>query len=216
MSGKSSITRLLSAKADNRVLLAEDYSETNKYLPLFMANMRKNGLAYNSFAYGTQLLFMQNRLKRERRCSDPSKIYLIDRSIYEDRHIFAHVYNKLGVISDDEYNDYRNIFEKLTRFIEVPEVWVFLNTSPEKCFERMKQSGTAADDWITLDLLKQFDASLCYRLRERMHLYNPNLRVVEVDPDSFSSAQVAANWIDHKIGEILGDRWTANRSVINT
>ena len=62
MSGKSSITRLLSAKADNRVLLAEDYSETNKYLPLFMANMRKNGLAYNSFAYGTQLLFMQNGL----------------------------------------------------------------------------------------------------------------------------------------------------------
>ncbi len=215
MSGKSNITRLLSSKASNRVLLAEDYSETNKYLPLFMANMRKNGLVYNSFAYGTQLLFMQNRLKRERHCTDESKIYLIDRSIYEDRHTFAYVYNKLGVINDEEYNDYRNIFEKLTRSVEVPDVWVFLNTSPEKCYERMKQGGRSEDDWITLGLLKEFDMSLRLRLRERLFLHNPNLHVVEVDPNSFSSIEAAANYIDQKIGEILGDRWTGSRPISN-
>lgn len=208
MSGKSGITQLLARGAPNRELLAEDYSEPNKYLPLFMANMRKNGLVYNAFAYGTQLLFMQNRLKRERRCTDASKIYLIDRSIYEDRHTFAHVYHRLGVISNEEYDDYRNIFEKLTRSVEVPDVWVFLNTSPQKCFERMRSAGRAADDWITLNLLQEFDASLRFRLRERLHLHNPNLRVVEVDPNSFDSIEAAANFIDSKIGEILGERWT--------
>lgn len=208
MSGKSSITQQLAHRAPNRELLAEDYSEANKYLPLFMANMRKNGLVYNEFAYGTQLLFMQNRLKRERRCNDPSKIYLIDRSIYEDRHTFAYVYNRLGVINDQEYDDYRNIFEKLTRSVEVPDVWVFLNTNPEKCFERMRQAGRPSDDWITLSLLQEFDTSMRFRLRERLHLHNPDLRVVEVDPNSFGSIKEAADSIDSKIGEILGDRWT--------
>jgi deoxyadenosine/deoxycytidine kinase len=215
MSGKSSITQLLAARAANRRLLAEDYSEPNKYLPLFMASMRKNGLAYNPYAYGTQLLFMQNRLKRERLCSDASKIYLIDRSIYEDRHTFAYVYNKLGVINDQEYNDYRNIFEKLIRTVEVPDVWVFLNTSPEKCYERVKLAGQKADDWITLELLREFDASMRFRLRERLHLHNPNLQVVEVDPNSFSSIETAADLIDQKIGQILGARWTSPTLITN-
>lgn len=211
MSGKSLISQGIAKLGTNRELLTEDYMRPNKYLPLFYANMRKNGLVYNPFAYGTQLIFMQNRVRRERLCVDRGKFYLVDRSIFEDRHIFAYVYRKLGVISQDEYNDYRNIFEKLVRSIETPDVLVFLNTDPVKCYEMIKKQGNKVDDWVPLELLQEFDYCYRHRLTERLLLHNPNIHIIEVDPFSYEDSQDAVQYIDKKIEEALGEKWASTR-----
>lgn len=211
MSGKSLISQGIAKLGTNRELLTEDYMRPNKYLPLFYANMRKNGLVYNPFAYGTQLIFMQNRVRRERLCVDRGKFYLVDRSIFEDRHIFAYVYRKLGVISQDEYNDYRNIFEKLVRSIETPDVLVFLNTDPVKCYEMIKKQGNKVDDWVPLELLQEFDYCYRHRLTERLFLHNPNIHIIEVDPFSYEDSQDAVQYIDKKIEEALGEKWASTR-----
>jgi len=45
--------------------------------------------AYNKYAYPVQMVFLKSRLEREQECKDDSKTYVIDRSIFEDKYIFA-------------------------------------------------------------------------------------------------------------------------------
>src|SRR3990167_6176730 len=137
-SGKSTLARMIAKESPNSVLMDEEYSQANRFLPLFLNRLEVNGVHYNQFAYGCQLLFMQNRVRRETLCKDPNKYYIIDRSIYEDRHIFAFLMSQLGIMSKDEYNDYRNMFEKIVRNMDPPDTFILLNSDAEKCFARVK------------------------------------------------------------------------------
>lgn len=187
MSGKTAVTKLLSQHAPEIVLLNESYTLPNRFLPLMCESIVKHGLIYNQFAYGTQLLFMQNRIRREWLCKDPEKIYLIDRSIYEDRHIFAKLFFNLGLINEGEYNEYRDMFEKIVRNMDPPDTFVLLNTDPEVCYERLRQLNHPLDVWLTKDILKQMDDLYRNRLRERVFLYNRNIKLIEMETSRYAN-----------------------------
>lgn len=204
MSGKTSLAKKLAEASQKAFFLGEDYSMPNKYFPLFQSRMLKNGVKYNDFCYGTQLIFMQNRVLREQMCKDPSKTYIIDRSIYEDRHIFAHLFYELGVMSQSEYNDYRNMFEKIVRNIDPPKCFIYLDSDPANCFGRMKKRANPDDSWYTLDILKKLDYLFKHRLIERIKIINPNINIIELSVDSYKSIDVAVDEAIDELNEFLG------------
>lgn len=185
MSGKTALTKLLAENSPEIVLLTEAYSLPNRFLPLMCEYIVKNGICYNQFAYGTQLMFMQNRIRRELMCRDPHKVYLIDRSIYEDRHIFAKLFSNLGLLEDSEYNDYKDMFEKIVRNMESPDCFVLLNSDPNVCYERLRELNHPLDVWMTRDIIKQMDELYRTRLKERVLLYNPDIKLIEMETTNY-------------------------------
>ena len=204
MSGKSSLCRLLN-NHEKVVLLNETYSSPNRYLPLFIHHMQTFGVTYNEYAYGTQLLFMQNRVSREKLANDPSKHYIIDRSIYEDRHIFAKLFVDLGIIAREEYDDYKNMFEKIIRSIDPPECFVFLDSDPDKCFERLKTQAKKEDSWLNHDLMVKLDILYKQRLPNRIRLHNPQVKMIQVNTDSYPNLDLANEAVREQLEAIYGE-----------
>ena len=211
MSGKSSLTRLLT-QDPKVVLLNETYTEPNRFLPLFIHKMLRNGLKYNEFAYGAQLLFLQNRSNREREVTDPGEFYLLDRSIYEDRHIFAKFFAMKGVMSNDEYNDYRNLFEKIVRTIDPPDCFIFLDSDPKQCYQRLKSRSKRIDQWLTQDILVDLDKLYKHRLRERIVLHNSDVQIIELDVDKYPSFEVAGEIVRERLEELYGEAFAKDAS----
>lgn len=193
MSGKTAVTKLLAQNAPEVVLLNESYTLPNKFLPLMCEFIVRNGLTYNQFSFGTQLLFMQNRIRREWLCKDREKIYLIDRSIYEDRHIFAKLFSNMGLLNQAEYNEYRDLFEKIVRNMDPPDCFILLNTDPELCYDRLRKLNDPLDVWLTKDIIRQMDELYRTRLKERVLLYNPDIKLIEIDTIKYPSIKDLVN-----------------------
>lgn len=206
-SGKSTLARAISNKSPNAVLMDEEYSQANRFLPLFLNRLEINGVHYNQFAYGCQLLFMQNRVRRETLCKDPSKYYVIDRSIYEDRHIFAFLMSQLGIMSKDEYNDYRNMFEKIVRNMDPPDTFILLNADAEKCFARVKARNKPSESWITYEIMQRFDELYRYRLKDRVLRSHPKINMIEIDTSMFKTPEAMAEEALAKLCSIYGERF---------
>lgn len=203
LSGKTSLARLLARNSESVELLTEAYTVPNRYLPLFSERMFKNGIKYNEFCYGTQLLFMQNRIRREFTCNDPKKLYVIDRSIYEDRHIFAKLFVDLGIMSRGEYDEYRDMFEKIVRNMDPPECFILLNSDPDLCYERMKRRNWPYDQWITRDMIHRMEKLYQERLKERVYLYNPDLKMVEIDTRKYHTMEEVANDAARQLNQVF-------------
>lgn len=174
-------------------LINETYAVENRYLPLFSERMVKNGLKYNEFAYGAQLFFLKNRISRESAFKDLSKIYLIDRSIYEDRHIFAKYLVDAGVMSRDEYNEYRDMFEKIVRNMVPPTCFVLLKSDPDVCYDRMVKRNFPFDAWITRETLHKMEDLYRERLIDRVYLYNPDVHLIEIETFKYETIEEVAN-----------------------
>ena len=202
MSGKTVLTRLLAQNSPDVVLLSEAYTVPNRYLTLMCEFVVRKGICHNQFAYGAQLLFMQNRIRREWLCKDPSKIYLIDRSIYEDRHIFAKLFFEMGLLDQGEYNEYRDMFEKIVRNMDPPDCFVLLNTDPELCYKRLREMNHPLDVWLTLDIIKKMDALYRTRLKERAALYNPDIKLIEIDTTPFATIEELADHTGKELNKI--------------
>ena len=158
---------------------------------------------------------MQNRIRREWLCTDPKKVYLIDRSLYEDRHIFAKLFFDLGLLDEGEYNEYRDMFEKIVRNMDPPDCFVLLNSDPEVCYQRLRELNHPLDVWLTLDMIKKMDYLYRTRLKERVVLYNPKIKLLEIDTTKHESLLDATNEIAIQLSKLYGDKFNSVSNSTN-
>lgn len=66
--------------------------------------------------------------------------YVLERSVYEDRHCFAYNLYKSGVITEDLWKVYCKGFKALMQRLFVPpDMFIYLRISPDKALERMRK-----------------------------------------------------------------------------
>src|SRR3990167_10796208 len=82
---------------------------------------------------------------------------LQDRPIYGDS-VFAVVANKRGFMSNEQLVLYSRIFSEMSRDLMPPDIFVYLNVSPEIAYERMNERGRKAEDGVPLDYLQDLDS----------------------------------------------------------
>ena len=74
--------------------------ENNEFLPLFYKELEKNGpTAYNKYSLPSQLQFLKNRINTELTCTEDDLIYIIERSIAEDRFVFVENMFRNGLLN---------------------------------------------------------------------------------------------------------------------
>ena len=98
--------------------------------------------------------YEQHRLAVEQAWGDQGIVVVQDRPIYGDT-VFATTAMERGFMTPEEYHLYVDVYRNMSRDVMPPDIFVFLDVSPEECHARMSSRGREQEAGVPLDYLQQ-------------------------------------------------------------
>lgn len=127
---------------------------------------------------------------------------VMDRSIHEDT-VFAEINHRLGNIESRNWATYLQGFQDFQIFLPEPDVYIYLDATPEQCHERIMSRARPAEqhtsldgaenaqsDGIPLDYLR----TLYMGYQDWLKEISPRIPTVKVDWSQFKSTESAWMW----------------------
>ncbi len=148
--GKTSLTRLIGEKLKWRT--AYESVADNPYLPDFYKSMQ-------DWSFHLQVFFLGHRANQHKQLALASTSAIIDRSIYEDAHIFARALHSMGNLTDRDYQAYFNVYQLVLEGLPKPDLLIHLQAPVPVLLNRIRQRARNIETGITeeyLTLLDQF------------------------------------------------------------
>lgn len=118
----------------------------NPYLDDFYADMDR-------WSFHLQVFFLSKRFEIHREMVSSDEPCIQDRTIYEDKEIFAHTLHAQGFMSDRDYENYTDLFDAMTSFLRTPDLVVYLRAGVDTLQERIKCRGRDCEREISSDYL---------------------------------------------------------------
>jgi deoxyadenosine/deoxycytidine kinase len=151
-SGKTSLTERIGA----RLGWATAYESVvnNPYLPDFYENMRE-------WAFHLQIYFLGHRAEQHIHLAEIPESAILDRSIYEDAHIFARALNHMGNLADRDFEAYLRLYHLIVAHLPKPDLLIHLEAPVPILMERIRRRARDIETGISEDylaLLAQFYA----------------------------------------------------------
>lgn len=142
--GKTSLTERIGA----RLGWATAYESVadNPYLPDFYADMCQ-------WSFHLQVFFLGHRAQQYLELATSPQSAILDRSIYEDAHIFARALHHLGNLSERDHLAYRRLFDLVVGRLPAPDLLIYLHAPVPVLVERIHSRGRAIENGITADYL---------------------------------------------------------------
>lgn len=171
--------------------MLEQFQE-NKFLPLFYEEMKKNGPnAYNKYALPSQMVFLKVRVGRESSCNTDIATYIIDRSMYEDRFIFAENSFQNGLLNKKEFEEYCDFFEHLSNKTDPFDISIYLRAKTKTLVDRVKKRGREMEDDIDPDYLETLNKLYEEKFLPYMKESGQGGNLLVYDVDDVESDQLA-------------------------
>jgi len=146
--GKTSLTERLASRLDWEA--GFESVADNPYLPDFYANMR-------DWSFHLQVFFLGHRAAQHKAMANGLRSAIIDRSIYEDAHIFARALHEMGNLSERDYLAYRRVYELVLEALPAPDLLIYLRAPVEVLIDRITRRGRPIESGITADYLRLLD-----------------------------------------------------------
>ena len=142
--GKTSITN----KLGERLGWQTGYESVsdNPYLPDFYADMA-------SWAFHLQVFFLGHRAEQHIQAFNDSSSAILDRSIYEDFHIFTRALYRMGNMSERDYNAYQKVYDLVINSLPAPDLLIYLEAPVNVLMERIHERGREIESSISDDYL---------------------------------------------------------------
>jgi deoxyadenosine/deoxycytidine kinase len=124
----------------------------NPYLSDFYADMR-------TWSFHLQIFFLGHRAEQYLMAVRDPRSAILDRSIYEDAHIFARALHHLGHLSERDYLTYRRLFDRVVETLPPPRLLIYLKAPVAVLMERIQRRAREMERGITaeyLSLLERF------------------------------------------------------------
>ncbi len=171
--GKTTLTELL-AKHFNWDAHFEEV-EDNPYLDDFYNQMER-------WSFNLQIFFLNSRYKQVLEIRKSGKNVIQDRTIYEDAFIFAPNLHAMGLMTNRDFGNYKELFELMESLIDPPDLVIYLRSSIPNLVKQIQTRGREYENTISIDYLS--------RLNERYEAWaqqykKGNLLVVDVDELDF-------------------------------
>ena len=148
-SGKTSLTERIGERLGWRT--AYESVADNPYLPDFYADMR-------TWSFHLQIYFLGHRARQHIEMAEDARSSIIDRSIYEDAHIFARALNHMGNLNERDYHAYRQVFSLVTHTLPQPSLLIYLKAPVTCLVERIKSRGRSIESTISPEYLALLDS----------------------------------------------------------
>lgn len=99
---------------------------------------------------------------------------LLERSLMSSRHVFWPVLAKKGFVTPSEDETYSYFYDKNAWY---PDLYIYLDKSPEKAFEHIQVRHQAGDSGVSLEYLKELDVEY------KKLIHNVPCKVIIVDAE---------------------------------
>lgn len=142
--GKTTLTTML---AEHYGWRAEYESvDNNPYLKDFYGDMER-------WAFHLQVYFLNNRFNQITEIRESGQKVVQDRTIYEDAFIFATNLYKSGKLSARDFDNYMTLFEAMTRYIQAPDLLIYLKADLPKLQKQISLRGREYENSIPPEYL---------------------------------------------------------------
>ena len=176
--GKTTFTRRI-AHALDMVMVDEDF-EGNPYLSDFYRDQV-------TWAYKTQEWFVRDRFESYKKALSltrnrnlivdrpPASTFVFSTALYED-----------GKLTEEEYDNLMDMYHNLNAGVTQPDVYIYLDASPDRCMRTIKSRGRAMEQSIPLEYLQHLDA-VWKRLNGTLYDQS-TCQILVVDWENFGSS----------------------------
>ena len=147
--GKTSLTERIGTRLGWQTAF-ESVSD-NPYLPDFYADMR-------SWSFHLQVFFLGHRAQQYLDLAKDPQSAILDRSIYEDVHIFARALHHLNNLSERDYLAYRKVFDLVVGNLPPPDLLIYLKAPVDVLERRIRSRGREIESGVTVDYLTLLDS----------------------------------------------------------
>lgn len=210
-SGKSTLLETLKTifkENDNIVFLREPVDEWEKIkdkdgntmLQKFYANQQEYSFAFQMMAYISRLAILREsvrdimgKIHKQSSCENNKYIIITERSLYTDKYVFAKMLYDQGKIEDVKYQIYLNWFDEFAKDFPVNDV-IYVNTDPEKCYERIHKRARVGEEVIPLAYLTSCHDYHNAFLDETTGIKSTQL-VLNGNVDIFQNSHIVDGWI---------------------
>jgi len=191
--GKTTLTALLSKHYGWEAHY--ESTDDNPYLDDFYHDMQR-------WSFNLQVYFLNNRFNQVLDIRKSGKTVIQDRTIYEDAEIFAPNLHDMSLMSTRDFNNYRSLFDLMTRLIEPPDLLIYLRASIPTLVNQIQKRGRDYENSIRLDYLKQLNQ----RYEAWISKYHKGkMLIINVDEINFAeSAEDLSKVIDRIDAQING------------
>ncbi len=148
--GKTSLTERIGEKL-GWVTDFESVSD-NPYLPDFYKSMR-------DWSFHLQIYFLGHRADQHIQLANLPESAILDRSIYEDAHIFARALHHMDNLNDRDYEAYLRLYRLIVTSLPKPDLLIHLQAPVPVLMERIRRRARNIETGISEDylaLLEQF------------------------------------------------------------
>jgi deoxyadenosine/deoxycytidine kinase len=146
--GKTSLTERLAARLNWQA--GYESVIDNPYLSDFYADM-------SAWAFHLQIFFLGHRAAQHRALALDPRSAIIDRSIYEDAHIFARALHEIGSVRERDYMSYWRLYNLVVESLPPPALLIYLRAPVEVLMDRITRRGRAMEASITAEYLGLLD-----------------------------------------------------------
>lgn len=142
--GKTTLLRRLSDALGWHV--EPESVDDNPYLADFYRDMR-------AWCFHLQIYFLGQRAKAHATSMIRACTSALDRSVYEDAHVFVPALHHLGMMTRRDLDCYNAVFEPIAHTLAPPNLIIFLHAAVPVLLQRIRDRGLACDQNIDANYL---------------------------------------------------------------
>ncbi len=193
--GKTTLTEKLS----NDLGFSPIYESVidNPYLSDFYNDMSR-------WSFNLQIYFLYTRFESQVKLLESNSSFIQDRTIYEDKEIFASNLVELGHMSDRDFKTYCEIFNAMLKFVKKPDLIIYLQANTDTLMSRIKNRKRDYE----LDISSEYIHSLnIYYDRWINKLPKEDVLIVKTDDfDVFNDKEFYNNIVSDIKNRIYGEK----------
>lgn len=158
-------------------------------LKKFYKNPEKYAFPFQVMAFISRLSLLEETIKQNPNCS----VIICERSLCADNNIFAKMLYDDALIENVCFQIYSKIYNEFSGRFVVDGI-IYMDASPEKCFQRIAKRGRDGEGGIEMEYLKK-----CKKYHDEWLLYNVKTNVLHLHVDdnaTYAKNDVGIKWID--------------------
>jgi deoxyadenosine/deoxycytidine kinase len=175
----------------------KDSADGKNILQKYYENQEKYGFSFQIFAYITKLRKLHDAFELHE--SNPNVVLISERSLYTDRYVFAKMLYTAGKIEEINYSIYLNWFDYFINKMSSSQSYgiIYVDTSPQKCFERIQKRSRKGEGMIELEYLQNCNKYHHEMIHEELKNITTCVLNGNIDlPDTSPASSDATNFID--------------------
>ena len=168
----------------------------NPYLSDFYTNMSR-------WSFNLQIYFLYTRFEAQIKLLKSNDNFIQDRTIYEDKEIFAANLLELGHMSDRDFKTYCELFNAMLKFIKKPDLIIYLQANTDTLMSRIKNRKRDYESDISSEYIHSLNI---YYDRWINKLPDENVLIIKTDDfDIFNDTDFYDNIVNNIKSRIYGE-----------